>query len=222
MKINYIYHSGFTFQYKDYLLIFDYYRGDLKLDENKKNIFFVSHSHEDHYNEEIFEMPGDYYILSSDLNKEESNKFIIMKAYEERKLMDLKITSLGSTDKGISFLIEIDDLTIFHSGDLNWWYWPEDSPEEKLEMEKDFKHEIERLKDYKIDFAFFPVDPRLGENFFLGAGYFIDQLRPRYLIPMHFGDRLGETMELIHKLPRNNTHILPIEREGQTIYHNRT
>lgn len=50
MKINHIYHSGFSIELKKCVLIFDWYKGDLKdFDENKKIIVFVSHSHSDHY-----------------------------------------------------------------------------------------------------------------------------------------------------------------------------
>ena len=38
-------------------------------------------------------------------------------------LKGVKIKAFGSTDIGISFLVSVDGVDIFHAGDLNWWHW---------------------------------------------------------------------------------------------------
>lgn len=55
MKITYLGHSGFLVETKEHYLLFDYYTGKLPafLPEKKLTVF-VSHSHQDHYNKEIF------------------------------------------------------------------------------------------------------------------------------------------------------------------------
>lgn len=55
MKITYLGHSGFLVETKEHDLLFDYYTGKLPafLPEKKLTVF-VSHSHQDHYNKEIF------------------------------------------------------------------------------------------------------------------------------------------------------------------------
>lgn len=51
MKITYIHHSCFVVEIEDCIFVFDYYKGKLpEFDKNKRIIFFVSHSHGDHFN----------------------------------------------------------------------------------------------------------------------------------------------------------------------------
>lgn len=55
MRITYLGHSGFLVETKEHYLLFDYYTGKLPVFlPGKKLTVFVSHSHQDHYNKEIF------------------------------------------------------------------------------------------------------------------------------------------------------------------------
>lgn len=55
MKITYLGHSGFLVETKEHYLLFDYYTGKLPVFlPEKKLTVFVSHSHQDHYNKEIY------------------------------------------------------------------------------------------------------------------------------------------------------------------------
>lgn len=70
LKIRYLYQSGFSIELDNYLVIIDYYKGKLDLNTDKDIIFIVTHAHADHYNPDIFTMPGAEkasYILSSDV-----------------------------------------------------------------------------------------------------------------------------------------------------------
>lgn len=218
MKVEYIFHSGFTVETENYFLVFDYYKGDIDI-KNKKTIVFSTHGHPDHFNPKIFKWvdknPHILYVLSSDITVEPSNRIYIMDPYETLRLHNVDIKSFGSTDLGLSFLINVDGKNIFYSGDLNWWYWEEDSESEKLEMEKSFKNEIEKIKGCSIDLAFFPVDPRLEKNFFLGGEYFINQLQPKVFIPMHFGDNYDVTNKFIHKITNKTTRIVEITKKNE-------
>ena len=45
--------------------------------------------------------------------------------------------------------------------------------------------EIEKLRGMAFDCAFLPVDPRQGEDFYLGADSFIRMHQPKWVFPMH-------------------------------------
>ena len=72
MKVTYIGHSGFLLEWENCVWLFDYYRGEIPyVSPKKKVLVFVSHSHGDHFNPQIFERFADYpqveYILASEV-----------------------------------------------------------------------------------------------------------------------------------------------------------
>jgi len=76
IKIQYLYHSGFLAETPEVYYLFDYYKGTLpKLDKTKPVFVFVSHSHADHYNPEIFslltslEMESITAVLANDISQ---------------------------------------------------------------------------------------------------------------------------------------------------------
>lgn len=202
LNIHYFLHSGFSVETTDCILIFDFYKEVLHNNENYTNLkkllstgkpvyVFVSHSHADHFNKKIFTWEGTNikYILSDDIKlKDSKSNYTFVKKNDVLTLDNLSIKVFGSTDAGVSFLVSVDGFNIFHAGDLNWWHWKEDSDEDNLNAEKWFKEEIALINGEKIDLAFFPVDTRLEENFYLGGKYFIENMNPRYFIPMHIGN----------------------------------
>ncbi|HHW31134.1 MAG TPA: MBL fold metallo-hydrolase [Clostridiaceae bacterium] len=244
VKIQYIFHSGFSVQTVNCFLIFDYYKGHVDLNKpdlaNKKMYVFSSHSHGDHFNNEIFKWsitrPDIKYILSSDIKdsiKDIANNnqnTIFISPYQKIKIDNLNIKAFGSTDIGISFLVDIDDLRIFHAGDLNWWAWPDDTPEEAATMRNAFTGEISKIKKYissqEIDIAFFPVDPRLENNYYMGGEYFIKEISPKHLFPMHFGvsyETTGKFAQYMSDLKAQNkihgkTRIFTISNKGQEFF----
>lgn len=222
VKVEHIFHSCFIVETENYQLVFDYYKGDLSL-KDKKTFVFVSHGHEDHYNTEIFKWKDSVqdisYVLSSDIaiNDEDERTYSIS-PYESLNIDDIKIKTFGSTDMGVSFFVNVDNVTIFHAGDLNWWYWDDDSEEEKLDMEKSFKDEIDKVKGLDIDIAFFPVDPRLKSAFSLGGEYFINEVIPKHFFSMHFGDNFSTTSDFIHKAKGNLCNIFEISKTNQNFH----
>ena len=237
-KIYYIYHSGFAIETQHHFLVFDYYKEpnlskdnllfpSLLLPENikkKKEVFiFSSHNHSDHFNPIILDWqrynPDIKYILSKDIKTPTKNSnYVFMEENDEKQINNLYIKAYGSTDIGISFLAKVDNLTIFHAGDLNWWHWKEDSLKEQRLAEINFKIQIEKLKkEETIDIAFFPVDPRLGGAYYIGGQYFCEQLHPSVLIPMHFADDTFITKEFSEKMNKLNIKSVEIQRAGQEI-----
>jgi L-ascorbate metabolism protein UlaG (beta-lactamase superfamily) len=231
-KIYYIDHSGFAIKTKNYLLIFDYFKEpdlitnniedrailsaeSLKTAENI--IVFSSHSHSDHFNPNIFKWmcsnTNIQYVLSDDIkiNNIKPNYHFI-KEGEKINIKDVEIHAYGSTDIGISFAVTVDQLKLFHAGDLNWWHWKDDTLEERTMAEKSFKLNVDLIKanEKHIDIAFFPVDPRLKEFYSIGGEYFGKELNPKLFIPMHFGNDFYITEEFKHKMNKININSVEI------------
>lgn len=243
MKIYYIYHSCFITETKSSFLIFDYYKSKPKDKENDfdfkellskafqsgKTIYvFVSHSHSDHYNSEILSWSNKsehiYYVLSDDVKIYQNVKnFRLVAPDEEITVADARIRTFSSTDAGVSFLVSIDGLNIFHSGDLNWWKWNDDTLEEERAMENSFKDVIEKIAALNtiIDVAFFPVDGRLEENYLSGGEYFIEKIGPKLFIPMHFWESYDTVKNFINSQSKKfpNTEIVNIDHPNHLLTH---
>lgn len=221
VKTYFVNHSCFILELKDCYIMFDYYKHynyengqDIDFDNMLENILksnkafyiFASHGHGDHFNKKIFDFnsPNTFYILSDDIksNIEKINiqneimdKIKFVSPGQVLNIGDLKIYSFASSDLGLSFIIEIEDITIFYAGDLNWWAWSDDTAEEAKYMEDLFKGIMNDIinTNKSIDIAFFPVDPRLEENYDWGANYFIKHMNPKNFIPMHIGNETNIT-----------------------------
>lgn len=224
-----MFHSGFSVETTNCFLVFDYYRGPVKLAD--KNIYvFSSHSHADHYNSGIFDWlvrKADInYILSSDIvpppaytfrRAEKNSPIKFMAPDEELQIGGIFVKTFNSTDQGVSFLVKCDGISIFHAGDFNWWAWPDDTKEEAEIAEKRFKEEIAKIKGERIDLAFFPVDPRLEDHYCLGAEYFIREIAPLYLIPMHFSVHFEAVKKFKKKMDGCPGKIIELTHRGQKI-----
>ena len=186
------------------------------LDKTKHLYVFVSHHHKDHYNPSIFKWEKFFlnitFIISKDTSKHAryilsetsfyngykpklSNVKIINRG-EQYSDTRIKVTAFSSTDIGNSYLIESDGKKIFHAGDLNAWLWKDESSEEEInEALTGFNKILNEIYEFspRIDFAMFPVDSRIGTDFFTGARLFVRKINVRYFFPMHF--TLGETVE---------------------------
>lgn len=141
LKVVYHHHSGFSVQCGKILLIFDYWTGEHgELNENgritpdylrafEKVYVFVSHDHPDHFDEVIYtwrnEFPDITYIISDDMAKNlEGDR---MCPLQTRTYDDIIVHAFFSTDLGVSYLVEVDGLNVFHAGDLNLWHWRQES-----------------------------------------------------------------------------------------------
>lgn len=180
MKIYPMDHSGVLVVTNERAFLFDYIGGNLP-DLSVPLTVVVSHRHEDHYNRKIFDLGADEIILSSDIPHVDGT--IVMAPYETRKA-DYTLSTVGSTDEGVAFLLETEGLRLFFAGDLNDWYWAdEDTHADMVFMERAFRHEIDRIGH--ADVLFFPVDPRLESEMTKGLDYATRKLRPRAVLPIH-------------------------------------
>ncbi|NLM05464.1 MAG: MBL fold metallo-hydrolase [Tissierellia bacterium] len=225
MKVEFISHSGVTVETEDNYLIFDYYRGKLPIKEKDTSVF-ITHFHQDHFNPEIYKMtensPNVDYIISKDVEKKKKHKKAhVMGPNESIRVNDLKISAFDSTDEGLSFLVEVDGKNVFHSGDLNLWIWEEDTEAEREEMTKKFNKIISEIKGNMVDLAFFLVDSRLEDMALEGIKIFINEIQPKFLIPIHYWDDFNSMEKLVNKLeeemPKMNTKILKPKKVNEII-----
>ena len=226
MTLTYIFHSGFVLETEQSILIFDYWLDPYDivysfLKKNKPIYVFSSHFHEDHFNNAIFEWRKQCgwisYILSKDIykhrraNKEDADVWLA----KGGKWTDgiISVWALGSTDSGVSWIVETEGKRFFHAGDLNNWYarfLSDVKPGETIYSEEFFversgkaerdeeidpiAHEKQYLGELKdickitdsFDVVMFPVDGRIGNGYTLGGRQFIERFKVGLFVPMHF------------------------------------
>lgn len=232
-KITYLNHSGFAVGTRDVLLIFDDAQGKSSKGDSIANghitkeliasyprtIFFVSHSHADHFSPDIYDFTGEdmvYYVLGEDLPPQ--YKGFRMARGERLSLCGAEISTYDSTDEGVSYLVKVDGWTFFHAGDLNLWHWREQSTLKEIEQaEREYEQAVAPLFSQAIDFAFFPVDPRMGELYDAGAVHFLMHVKPRVFIPMHWWGRADVALEFARKNRSKRSEIMALTKSGEAI-----
>ena len=230
LKLTYYYNSGFSVQVGGTLLIFDYWEGENqslspanRISETFLQAFeqiyvFVSHAHPDHFDPVIYQwykhgLPVSY-IVSHDMPV--GTRGSRLAPLQEKQLtQDIKVKAFGSTDLGVSYLVTVYGMTIFHAGDLNLWHWRAESTLKEIEeAENAFYEAMEPLRHEKIDVAMFPVDPRQGYMYDAGANHFIMSEKPRVFIPMHWQDRPEVAIEYARRSRNPQTEVVPLTKAG--------
>ncbi len=237
-QITHVYHSGFIVETINHTLIFDYIEPDKSLDvtgfnrhdvfrkwiSDRNNVFvFVSHHHQDHYMPSVLDWqaanPSLHLVAGYDVPVQPSKNCHLMNPCEKLKINEVSIETFGSTDDGVSFYVQADNMSFFHSGDLNWWHWNEFSPQQLEKEELDFKKEIQPLCAKSIDVAFVPVDPRLEEHYYLAGEHFVETCKPSLMVPMHFGTNFDVTKMFSSKLTNSSSSIAVLENCGQQLHY---
>jgi hypothetical protein len=242
MRLTYIYHSGFAIEHPNFTIIIDYYedslgegRGvvhDRLLHRPQKLYVLASHSHPDHFNPEILnwrDIRSDItYVFSKDI---ETMSGVSDLKYKNISFVDkgevytdelLQIYAFGSTDLGISFKLKFDEMVMFHAGDLNNWHWNEESTVDEItEAEKVYMKELNHIASYTscLDLALFPVDPRLGKDYMLGAEEFLSKIPTKLFVPMHFGESYEKAEAIRVVAEKYNTKVYVPPRRGEILDH---
>lgn len=199
MKATYIQHSGFSVEFADMMLVFDYWKGDITIPEDKPVYVFASHAHRDHFNEVIFDWEGCgadiHYILSDDIKASPAENRIFMSPDGFCDLGNIKIKTLRSTDEGVAFFVSVQtsestqEIHIYHAGDLNWWHWEEESAAYNQQMKEDYQKSLLPIEGEYVDVAFVPVDPRLGDAYYWGIDWYMRHTDTEKVYPMHMWDQ---------------------------------
>jgi len=209
MKITLLGHSGFIVEGEKTCLVFDLFTDNAGLMDSlpfgsKKIVFFASHAHHDHFNRKIFDWAdaGQVgYVLGTGISPGRAPSAAVLDKGMEAEMLGVAVQAFGSTDDGVSFLAEFEGKKLFHAGDLNDWYWEEESTRAELKHDEQwFLDEIAPLMGAQPDVAFLPLDGRLGKNAFRGPMHFVKTMMPRLVIPMHLCGGEGLPAELRKKL----------------------
>ena len=179
---------------------------------------FISHHHSDHFSKTVYDLCGENAVYIVGFDVPQPHRGVRMKPGEKQGFGNVQVKVFGSTDEGVSFLIEYQGVTLFHAGDLNLWHWRDESPITEIEKaERAFYDCVEPIPKEKIDLAFFPVDPRQGSMYDAGAGYFVMTVKPKIMIPMHFQGRGDVAMRFALTGETKHTKIVALEQPGDTI-----
>ena len=231
LKLTYYYNSGFSVQVGGTLLIFDYWEGEdrslppaSRINETFLQAFeqifvFVSHAHPDHFDPVIYSwykhgLPVSY-IVSHDMPV--GTRGSRLQPLQEKQLTkDISVKAFASTDLGVSYLVSVYGMTIFHAGDLNLWHWRSESTLKEIEeAEQKYYDAVAPLRQEHIDVAMFPVDPRQGSMYDAGANHFIMTEKPRIFIPMHWQNRSEVAVSFARSGHTDYTEILALTRPRQ-------
>jgi len=202
IKVVHFYHSGVMVETKKSQIYFDVISNQKTfVDASKNQYYFVSHAHNDHYDPKVFHVSSHNtkLIFSDDIEDQPEGHAVTRvepnKIYE---IDNMTIKTFDSTDSGVAFLVAVDELIIFHSGDLNWWHWENRPVQEQKIEEVAYKAIVSNLEGEKIDIAFVPVDPRLKSAASFAVCHFIEKIVVKTIFPIHFGESfelLGEILE---------------------------
>lgn len=232
ISVTFLAHSGFLVELPSACLLFDWWKGELPPLPDKPLRVFASHRHPDHFDPRIFALDdgtrdvrfllgGD--IRLSDRNREKWNlhggtadRCTRLTGGQTLEEDAIRVEALPSTDAGVAFLVTADGRTVYHAGDLNWWYWEGEDPAWNRKMEADFKRFLEPLRERRIDLAMAPLDPRLGEACGLGAEYLLELADVRHLLPMHQWEDPSPTARFRAAHPRWADTVAEITGRGQT------
>ncbi|MCB9018077.1 MAG: MBL fold metallo-hydrolase [Prevotellaceae bacterium] len=235
--LTYIYHSGFAIETTRCLILIDYWEDTINnvqgwvhskfLTSPKVRYILSSHAHHDHFNPQILrwkrEHPDIQYIFSKDILNAglvQADDAIFLQKGESFQDENILIQAFGSTDIGISFVLETEERKIFHAGDFNNWHWDEESTEEEIRLaETSFLRKLKILaKAYPtFDLVLFPVDPRLGRNYSKGASQFIDTIKTKTFIPMHFGKDYAAANVFKKEAEKRGCRFMEIRERGDSI-----
>lgn len=214
MKVTCIGHSGFAIETGEATLIFDYYTDEHNvlpaiLERAPRVYVFVSHSHRDHLNHDIFQWQGQYrverYVIANECRRKLGRSldlaafpFTFLHHDEDWDDGTVHVHAFNSTDVGVCFMVDVDGHRIFHAGDYNCWHFEQEQGEQgKKKALGDFNVILRAIEKYTthVDLAMFPVIPNIGGDFALGARLYLEAIPTSHFIPMHTWGRDREAMQ---------------------------
>lgn len=214
MRVTCIGHSGFAVETGGATLVFDYYTDDHDvlpaiLERASRLYVFVSHSHRDHLNYDIFQWISHYrverYVIANECRRKLGRSldltafpFTFLHHDEDWDDGTVHVHAFNSTDVGVCYMVDIDGLRIFHAGDYNCWHFEQERSEQDVKKAiGDFNVILRAIESYTdhVDLAMFPVIPNIGGDFALGARLYLKAIPTAHFIPMHTWGRDREATQ---------------------------
>lgn len=185
--IKFLGHASIFISYKDLKIIIDPFR--LKTDYHNADYILVTHEHYDHFSkEDIEKVSSDFtkYIFPKSMTektKEYEESAIYLEVDEEKVIktpqytLRIKATPAHNKEKPfhpkskkwIGYLLEIDGVSFFHTGDTD---------------------AIDSIRTISTDFLFLPVSGTYVMNP-EEALQLCRDIKPDYAIPIHYGEIIG-------------------------------
>ena len=188
----YLGHSGWAVKTRNHFLIFDYYEDTARPDDPRlingrinpteiydQNVYvFTSHRHADHFDKTILEwehaVPYIRYIFGWEAL--DNPNYIYMGPKKKIELDGMKIACFHSPEAGEiegNFLVEVDGVVIYHSGDYSRGH-------------DVFKKDMQALAAAakEIDLFFMLAGNKMDNE---EALYTLQTVEPKYMFPMHAG-----------------------------------
>ncbi|MCJ7579846.1 MAG: MBL fold metallo-hydrolase, partial [Candidatus Aminicenantes bacterium] len=203
----YLYHSGWAVKTSSSLLIFDYwelfertegpslYNGFVEPNDIKdQNVYvFSSHAHGDHFDKIIMEwekvIPKITYIFGWPAPEAQSH-FSFGQERISKSFGQLKVQNIYHEFDGIpesAFLIEVDGLTIYYSGDHG------NSPGALNPIYKDNIDYMSQQSN-EFDLIFLSI---FGSPTYEGELYAVEKFKSQVMLPMHYGAKEARAQEFV-------------------------
>ena len=190
MKVTYLNHSGILVELNNRYCIFDYPLIFDLLDERGLNYRTV---------------------LANDISDEKRLLKIKHSFVESNQSYQLdgglQVETLLSNDSGVAFIVRSDEGIIYHSGDLNDWYWEGEPEEDNLELRTIYHSEIGKIRGRHFDLAFVPLDPRLEMHYADGLLYFLETVDCDTVYPIHYWGDPSVIQRFITEYPQYQSRI---------------
>lgn len=225
LRLHYFYNSGWLVETSRHLLVFDFIphaKSNISfnsiLDElkkastpNKELLIFISHDHEDHFNDSIFTLKPEnlapkFIIGWKPVKPPIVSNLTILSPGDSLATKGVTVFTHAATDDGSAFLVEVDGVVIYHAGDHALWI--EDLLPQFTKSLKEIKN-----KARQIDLAFIPAARGMFTNCAVdstiekGVRLSVNILQPRVVALQHIGceDKLFQYKQVSNRLAGLNT-----------------
>jgi L-ascorbate metabolism protein UlaG (beta-lactamase superfamily) len=163
----------------------------LPKDSRKAEIIFISHGHFDHFSKDdvaLLSTKETVIVTDESVGKQLEGKLVCkeikaLKPGDTLEVLGVKVQAVSSynlnkefhpkADGKLGFIVTIDEISIYHSGDTDY---------------------IPEMKDYACDIALLPVSGTYVMTADEAANAALT-IKPKAAIPMHYGDIVGSNSD---------------------------